>query len=107
MQFLEDMFTKERLELGAAALILGLLQKSNVPLPKLPGLGQIGTIGLVAAILGEENELADAVATACVAIAAQELGSTGAVTGASTVVGAEGGEPYYDHEASSSFVSGF
>jgi hypothetical protein len=66
------------------AFAVGLLQKSGIAnqLPKIPFLGETGTIGLAAYFLGgKHGGLASDIATAALAIAAFELGSTGAIVG--------------------------
>lgn len=72
-------FFARRAALMGGAFGLGWLQKQGVQLPKLPVLGETGTIGLAALLVG--GPLAVPIATAALAIAAFQLGSTGNVVG--------------------------
>jgi len=87
---------KMGIAMGAAAL--GFIQKQNIAIPKLPLLGEAGTIGLIAWFLSDNgrNKFLDDVATASFAVAAYELGSTGTITGEAA--------PGFDPSA---YVSGF
>ena len=66
---------------GGAAL--GFIQKQGLSLPKLPLLGEAGTIGLIAYFVsdGGRNKLADEICTASLTVAAYELASTGTIAG--------------------------
>jgi len=66
---------------GGAAL--GFIQKQGLSLPKLPLLGEAGTIGLIAYLVsdGGRNKLADEICTASLTVAAYELASTGTIAG--------------------------
>jgi hypothetical protein len=66
---------------GGAAL--GFIQKQGLQLPKLPLLGEAGTIGLIAYFVsdGGRNKLADEICTASLTVAAYELASTGTIAG--------------------------
>jgi hypothetical protein len=83
-----------RIEIVAAGAAIGFLQKSDFgkSLPKIPILGQAGTIALGAYFIsdGGRNKLADRLCTAALTVAAYEIGNTG------VVAGYEGGEyaPY-------------
>jgi hypothetical protein len=72
-----------RVKIMGGAFALGLLQKSGIAanLPKIPLLGETGTLGLAAHFLGGSSPLAQDIAMAAFAIAAFELGSTGAIVG--------------------------
>jgi hypothetical protein len=82
-------FSGNRVKIMGGAFALGLLQKSGIAanLPKIPLLGETGTIGLAAHFLGGSSRLAQDIATAAFAIAAFELGSTGAIVGDATTEG--------------------
>jgi hypothetical protein len=77
------LLSKSRVGILTGAAIVGFLQRQKLPLPELPILGQTGTIGIAAYLLsdGGKNKLLDEVATAALAIAAYQLGSTGSVVG--------------------------
>jgi hypothetical protein len=78
-----------RMKILGGAFALGMIQKMGIAanLPKIPLLGETGTIGLAAHFLGGGSRLAEDIATAAFAIAAFELGSTGSIVGE----GVEGG----------------
>jgi hypothetical protein len=74
----------KRMGIIVGGFAVGMIQKQGLPLPKLPFLGEAGTIGLAAYFLsdGGKNKLADEICTAALTIAAYELGSTGSIIGA-------------------------
>ena len=84
---------KQRIGILVGGFAVGMLQKMNLALPKIPLLGEAGTIGVAAYFLsaGGKNKLADEICTAALTIAAYELGSTGAVVGGEPDVGSWGG----------------
>jgi len=79
----------KRMGIVVGGFAVGMIQKQGLPLPKIPFLGEAGTIGLAAYFLsdGGKNKLADEICTAALTIAAYELGSTG------SIVGGAGDEP--------------
>ena len=83
------LFEGKRMGIMMGGFAVGMIQKSGVAIPELPFLGQAGTIGVAAYFLsgGGRNKLADEVATAALAIAAYELGSTGKIVGGDYVAG--------------------
>lgn len=83
------LFEGKRMGIMLGGFAVGMIQKSGVTIPELPLLGQAGTIGVAAYFLssGGRNKLADEVATAALAIAAYELGSTGKIVGGDYVAG--------------------
>ena len=83
------LFEGKRMGIMMGGFAVGMIQKSGITIPELPLLGQAGTIGVAAYFLsgGGRNKLADEVATAALAIAAYELGSTGKIVGGDYVAG--------------------
>jgi hypothetical protein len=83
------LMNKERMGIVLGGFAVGFLQKQGIKLPALPVLGEAGTIGLAAYFLsgGGKNKLASEICTAALAVAAYELGSTGAVVGQGDVDG--------------------
>jgi hypothetical protein len=77
------LMNKERMGIVLGGFAVGFLQKQGIKLPALPVLGEAGTIGLAAYFLSGngKNKLASEICTAALAIAAYEMGSTGAVVG--------------------------
>jgi hypothetical protein len=77
------LMSKTRMGIVVGGFAVGLIQKQGIPLPKLPMIGEAGTIGVAAYLLsdGGKNKLADEICTAALTIAAYELGSTGAIVG--------------------------
>src|SRR5579863_5175848 len=73
----------KRMGIIVGGFAVGMIQKQGLPLPKLPFLGEAGTIGVAAYFLSDngKNKLADEICTAALTIAAYELGSTGAIVG--------------------------
>ncbi len=93
---------KERMGIVAGGFAVGLIQKQGIPLPKLPFLGEAGTIGVAAYFLSDngKNRLADEICTAALSIAAYELGATGTIVGA--------GEPDFGQQPGNiGYVAGF
>ncbi len=77
--------SQQRTQMGIAGLVLGFIDKSGVAanLPKLPMLGEHGTIAVAAYFLsdGGRNKLIDNVATLAIGLAGYEFGKTGAISG--------------------------
>jgi len=65
-----------------AAIALGYIEKNNVPVPDVLGIGTPATAGLAAWILGKttKSRMARHVATGCLAIAAYQFARTGSGT---------------------------
>jgi hypothetical protein len=83
----------KRMGIIVGGFAVGMIQKQGLPLPKLPFVGEAGTIGLAAYFLSDngKNKLADEICTAALTIAAYELGNTGAIVGGEEVEGSTGG----------------
>jgi hypothetical protein len=75
--------SKERIGIAAGAFALGYIQKQNWNIPKLPVLGETGTIALGAHLIsdGGRNKLAADICTAALAVAAYTLANTGSIVG--------------------------
>lgn len=86
------LLSPSRTAIMVGGFAVGLIQKMGWQLPKLPLIGEAGTIGIGAYFLSNDgrNKLADEICTAALTIAAYELGSTG------QIIGGDGGEqvPY-------------
>jgi hypothetical protein len=79
-----DLFGGNRGKILMGAFAVGLIQKTGMAaqLPKIPLLGETGTIGLAAHFIGGGKPgLMSDIATAALTIAAFELGSTGSIVG--------------------------
>ena len=83
------LFSPVRIGIATGAFALGMLDKSGINVPELPLIGKAGTLGVAAYFLsaGGRNKFLDEMATAALAVAAYELGSTGKVVGADYVAG--------------------
>jgi hypothetical protein len=83
-----DLFGGNRGKILMGAFAVGLIQKQGFAanLPKIPLLGETGTIGLAAHFLGGGKPgIIQDIATAAMTIAAYQLGNTGSITGVGDV----------------------
>jgi hypothetical protein len=88
---LGGLFSSQRMGIVAGALAYGFLEKQAFfqSLPSLPLLGKTGTIAVAAYLLsnGGRNKLANDISIAAFAIAANQLGSQGTITGDDPSIG--------------------
>jgi len=88
---LGGLFSSQRMGVIAGALAYGFLEKQAFfqSLPSLPLIGKTGTIAVAAYLLsnGGRNKLANDISIAAFAIAANQLGSQGSITGEDPSIG--------------------
>jgi hypothetical protein len=79
-----EILSSNRTKIFIGSFAVGLLEKSGIAanLPKIPMIGQLGTIGIAAHFLGGRRPgIIQDIATAALTVAAYQLGNTGTITG--------------------------
>lgn len=77
------LLSQNRTQMVAAGAVVGFIDKSGWNVPKLPYVGEHGTIAVAAYLLsgGGKNRLADNVCTAALVLAGYEFAKTGSIVG--------------------------
>jgi hypothetical protein len=73
--------SQQQINAGLGGAALGFIQKQFPNLPKIPILGEAGTVAVAAWMLRGKVPLANDVATAAIVVAAYQLTSTGKIVG--------------------------